>query len=77
MIVLPVWVEKDEPKGIWAVLGSEPSIEAVAEWIPREYICNCLYADLVPSTTEKKMAMILMSEDNLPDKIRSLLENKK
>lgn len=77
MIVVPVWVEKDEPEGIWAVLGSEPPIEAVAEWIPREYICSCVYADLTQGATKKKMAMILMSEDRLPEKIRALLEKKK
>lgn len=77
MIIVPAWVEKDEPDGIMAVLGSEPKPDAVSEWIPRKCISKCIYSDLTNEITSKRMAMLLMPEENLPEQIKRILENNK
>lgn len=77
MIIVPVWVEKEEPKGIWAVLGSEPRIDAQPEWIPQESIHSCSYSDLTSSQKGRRMALLMMNKDKLPEKIRLILEGSK
>jgi len=77
MIVVPAWIAKEEPKGIWAVLGSEPKADAEPEWIPQESIQNCLYGDLTSPQTGRRIALLLMDKEKLPEKIRSILEGSK
>lgn len=73
MIIVPAWVEKDEPDGILAVLGSEPQKNTESQWIPRSCIENCIYSDLTSDQNGKRMAMIVMAKENLPDGIAKIL----
>jgi hypothetical protein len=77
MIIVPAWIEKESEKGIWVVLGSSPGREVQPEWIPKECISSCVYADenQTPKST-KRLAMIVMAEGDLPEKIKKILEKK-
>jgi hypothetical protein len=76
MIIVPAWIQEDLPEGIRAVLGSEPPVDAPAEWIPRECIKNCIYA---PEGTfgDRRMAMIVFEEEKVPESLRSILRQRK
>ena len=73
MIIVPVWVEKEEPNGFLVVLGSEPSFDAVPEWIPTELVENCIYSDLTASVEGRRMAILVFEESKAPEKIKKLL----
>lgn len=69
MILVPAWVEEDSPEGILAVLGSEPTADAQAEWIPRSQIKNCVYGP--GETSGRRIAMIVFAEENIPKSVRN------
>jgi hypothetical protein len=77
MIVVPAWVEKEEPAGFLVIFGSEPSSDASSEWVSRESVEKCVYSDLTSRKGTKRMAMLLMNEEKLPEKIKQILEGKK
>jgi hypothetical protein len=76
MILVPVWVERDDEKGILAVLGSEPRIDAQPEFIPRNAIRNCVYGELTSAQNNRKMALLLLDPNDLPETIQRILEGK-
>lgn len=71
MIIVPAWIKEDTSEGIRAVLGSEPPADAPAEWIPREFIKNCLYAPA--DFGERKMAMIVFDDEKIPESVRNAM----
>ena len=77
MIIIPVWVEKEDSDGMLVVFGSEPKANAEPEWISRESIEKCIYSDLTSDDGAKRMAMLLVKEEKLPGKIKKILENNK
>lgn len=77
MIIVPVWVEKEDLDGMLVLFGSEPKADSEPEWVARESIEKCVYSDLTSDDGAKRMAMLLMKEEKLPEKIKKILENNK
>jgi len=38
MNIIPAWIRKRDDSGIWAILGSEPPLDAEEQFIPNELI---------------------------------------
>jgi hypothetical protein len=75
MIIMPMWIEREEDNGFWALLGSEPDKDTAPEWIPRCTVNNCVYAP-VEVVEGKRFALVTLSETELPEKIKNMLRKK-
>ena len=38
MNIIPAWVRKRDEAGVWAILGSEPALDAEEQFIPIELV---------------------------------------
>lgn len=76
MIIVPAWVKEDLPEGLFAVLGSSPGADAESDWIPRECISKCIYAEEQNESTNRLAMIVMRNNDQLPEKIKKILERK-
>ena len=72
MIMMPVWVIKENENEYVVLLGSEPKKDAPQEIIPKNCVKNIIYSP-VPHESGYKLAIITISPDNVPENIKSKL----
>lgn len=73
MILMPMWIVEETEKGYYALLGSEPRVDADKEWIPKECIVSCVYAPVEDSSVEgsPRFALVtLVTLGDIPEDIK-------
>ena len=75
MIIMPIWVVEERESEYVVLFGSEPQQDAKKEIIPKKCVKNIIYAPMIHDSGHK-FAMVSLNYQNIPENIRSRLENK-
>lgn len=62
MTIMPAWIREQDDKGVWALLGSEPSKDSQDEFIPKEKILNIVIHPDGPNIDGRRFAMIVLRD---------------
>lgn len=62
MTIMPAWIREQTDAGVWAVLGSEPPLDAPEKFIPSEEIESVVVPPGAPVVQNRSFGVIVLRQ---------------
>jgi hypothetical protein len=70
---MPAWIISEDENGYVALLGSEPSMDAEKEFLPKDCVTKIIYTPMIHESGHK-FSLLTLDPEKVPEKIKNMIK---